>query len=118
VTVHEPQAESADEIWVELPEPEPVKETKPRSRRRRGSAKVTGEDSAEPAEAIAEAEVEPLAAEPKFVLVADVPAEPAPEPAPAVLAVENPPAAPREPDPAEISAPPAAPRRGWWRRSV
>ena len=26
------------------------------------------------------------------------------------------PAAPPEPDPAEITAPPAAPRRGWWRR--
>ena len=36
-----------------------------------------------------------------------VEAEPAPAPAPP---------APRAPDPAEISAPPAAPKRGWWRR--
>ena len=51
-------------------------------------------------------------------------AEPAETP-PAILSlVEPPPFSPppevevREPDPAEISAPPAAPRRGWWRRGA
>jgi ribonuclease E len=44
----------------------------------------------------------------------------APEDPPAVvLAVDNPPpTSPVEPDPAEIVAPPTAPRRGWWRRSL
>jgi len=36
--------------------------------------------------------------------------EVAPEPKPVIVV------APAEPDPAEISAPPAAPRKGWWRR--
>ena len=44
--------------------------------------------------------------------VAEPVAEAAPEPAPKA----RPAPAPREPDPAEISAPPAAPRKGWWRR--
>jgi ribonuclease E len=60
--------------------------------------------------------------------------EPAPEPAPgsssepaeaagapeaaAASAPDLAPAAPAEPDPAEISAPPATPRRGWWRRGA
>jgi ribonuclease E len=50
-------------------------------------------------------------------------AEPMPEAAPEpVLAAVETPAEPkpapvsREPDPAEISTPPTAPRRGWWRR--
>ena len=48
---------------------------------------------------------------------ADAPPEPEPEPEPAAAAPEPLAAiAPPEPDPAEISAPAAAPRRGWWRR--
>ncbi len=42
--------------------------------------------------------------------------EPAQEPAEVVSITA--PSAPREPDPAEISAPPSAPRRGWWRRGA
>ena len=45
---------------------------------------------------------------------APVPA-PAPEPA-AVAAKPRKAAAPSEPDPAEIVAPPVSPKRGWWRR--
>ena len=37
-------------------------------------------------------------------------------PAPVATIREVPP--PAEPDPAEVSAPPAAPRRGWWRRGA
>ena len=74
---------------------------KPRSRSRKAAA-----EAASPAEAVgAEAEA-PVAPEPEPVL-----AEAAPEP----VAPTAPPA-PREPDPNEITAPPAAPRRGWWRR--
>jgi len=53
----------------------------------------------------AAAEAPAPAPEPVVVSIAPAP-EPEPEP---VLA-------PAVPDPAEISAPPAAPRRGWWRR--
>jgi ribonuclease E len=42
--------------------------------------------------------------------------EAAPEPEPAVAAEPPPAPTPREPDPNEISAPPAQPKRGWWRR--
>jgi ribonuclease E len=49
------------------------------------------------------AQAEPAQAEPQPVI----------EP---VAAVETAPPAPVEPDPAEITTPPSAPRRGWWRR--
>jgi ribonuclease E len=49
---------------------------------------------------------EAVAAEPTPEPVVEV----APEPKPVIVV------APAEPDPAEISAPPAAPRKGWWRR--
>ncbi|TAJ70343.1 MAG: ribonuclease E/G [Phenylobacterium sp.] len=82
------------------PEPEPVAAVaeeppaKPKRSRSRKAAPV-----AEAAEAVA-------APEPVLEVVA---AEPEPEPAP-------PPPAPRAPDPAEISGPAPAPKRGWWRR--
>ena len=41
--------------------------------------------------------------------------EPTPRPDPVMAEAAAEPA-PREPDPAEITAPPVAPRRGWWRR--
>jgi len=134
-----PQGE--DEIWVELP----AEDEKPkRSRRARGRGRGRG-DAAEAAEAVAEAPaVEPQpeppvlpAAEPEPVIAEAPPAKkprsrkkaaPAPEPAAEAAvaaevaeAVAEPepapePPAPRAPDPAEISTPPAAPRRGWWRR--
>ncbi|HEY2356801.1 MAG TPA: Rne/Rng family ribonuclease [Phenylobacterium sp.] len=56
------------------------------------------------------AKAKPVAAEiVSEVVAAPEPVAPEPEPAPVMVA-------PRAPDPAEISAPPAAPRRGWWRR--
>jgi ribonuclease E len=104
-------------------EPEPA--AKPaRARRARGGRKPKAEDAveadviAQTAEAVAEPTPEPERA-----------IEPAPEPelepelelatAPVAAAVSTEPepvtAAPA-PDAAEISAPPVAPKRGWWRR--
>jgi ribonuclease E len=54
--------------------------------------------------------------EPALEPVAAAAPAPQPEPVLAEAAAETAPA-PREPDPAEITSPPAAPRRGWWRRS-
>ncbi|HEY3951284.1 Rne/Rng family ribonuclease, partial [Phenylobacterium sp.] len=130
-----------EDIWVELP----AADDKPR-RSRRGRGRGRGKDDAPtaafeaPAEAVAAPEpapeptpepaAEPVVAEAapsgkkprasrakaKAAAPAEAVAEPvaeavaaAPEPKPAATA-------PREPDPAEIAAPPAAPRRGWWRR--
>jgi ribonuclease E len=95
------EAPVATEAAVEPPA-KPV-----RTRKRKTKAEIAAEAAAQ-AEAASE---EPQAA--------PVVAEAAPEPvaAPAVepaAAQETP--APREPDPAEITTPPAAPRRGWWRR--
>jgi ribonuclease E len=127
------------DIWVELP----ALEDKPKRRRSRGRGRDTGADAgAEPAlEAVAvEPEVALATAEPVAEPVAVTPAaKPArtrrpraaaaeapatvveEAPAPALTAVE--PVAPVEPqpapvahDPAQISAPAAAPRKGWWRR--
>ena len=105
-----PEAVIAETTAAEepAPAPEPVAETAPvkpaRTRSRR--AKTPVEPAAE-----AESAVEPpREAEPAAVAEpAAAVAEPAPEP------VVEPPA-PAEPDPAEITAPPSAPRRGWWRR--
>jgi ribonuclease E len=110
-----PQVEPALEV-VSTPEPSVIEEPvatpepandappakKPRSRSRKAAA--TAEAPAQ--EAVAEAP--PAATQP----------EPAPQPvsvAP-VVAEPEPAPAPRAPDPAEILTPPAAPRKGWWRR--
>jgi ribonuclease E len=95
------------------PEPEAVTETPaappPRARRSRKPAPAAAE--AAPVAPEAEAPPEPVAAQPIEPVAAEpVAAEPAAAPA---LAPEP---APVAPDPAEISARPAAPRRGWWRR--
>ncbi|MDO8901301.1 MAG: Rne/Rng family ribonuclease [Phenylobacterium sp.] len=160
----------ADDIWVELPEPE----DKPKRRRSRGKAKPAAEPVAETStesevaaepEAVAESAPEPMTAETPAEAVAEdapkpkrartrrkaepkpqaaeaevevetapmaPPSEPEPEPAPAAAPepVASPPPQPAEiavaqtgsaepeaiPDPAEITSPPAKPRRGWWRR--
>ena len=125
--------EDGDEIWVELPtDPERA----PRARRRRGrgdksrttteiaAAEIVEVDQVQATEAaqieapqvevLAEAEVvaEPVATEPEFTET--------PEPEPIEVAAEapQPPAPPPAPipDPAEISTPPAQPKRGWWRK--
>ncbi|MFI4950214.1 MAG: ribonuclease E/G, partial [Caulobacterales bacterium] len=125
-----------EEVWVELPAAEDKPKRSRRGRGRgRGGAAIADEAVAEapastpppPPEPVAEVapEPEPALAEPapsgkkprasrarKPVAVEAVAAvePPAPEPEPVAAPVA------REPDPAEISAPPAAPRRGWWRR--
>jgi ribonuclease E len=129
------QVAGQDDIWVELPHAE---ERPKRSRRGRGRGR--GEVAVD--QATDEAPV--LAPEPEAVAAPEPAAEPvAAEAAPSgkkprasrakakpavaeavqepVAAPEPPPEpvapAPREPDPAEISAAPAAaPRKGWWRR--
>ncbi|HLZ77061.1 Rne/Rng family ribonuclease [Phenylobacterium sp.] len=82
------------------PAPEPVAEAAPPAKKPRASRAKTKPAAAE---AATEAAPEPVAA----------PEAPAPAPAPARKPVA---AKPREPDPAEITTPPAAPRKGWWRR--
>jgi ribonuclease E len=113
--------EPSADMWVELPavaEPAP----KPaRARRSRAKPKPAAEDvvavsEAEAAPALVEAEAAPAPAAPAPI-EAPAPVEAVPvmaEAAPATPPVEAPPAAL---DHAEISSPPAAPKRGWWRRS-
>jgi len=130
-------AAEADDVWVELPAPE-EKPRRGRTRRARGKAAaaeaeeapaLVAEAAAAPQPAVPEPpalEVVAEAAEPQPVVAAepDEPeapalataveaAEPEPPPAPEPLAP-----APRAHDPNEIVAPPAAPRRGWWRRGA
>ncbi|HEX3886747.1 MAG TPA: ribonuclease E/G [Phenylobacterium sp.] len=97
VAAPEPQVFAAPEPVPEpMPEPaaaEPAPSGK-KPRASRAKAKPAAVEAAAP-EAVAAPEPAP---------------EPAPKPAPKAAAK------PREPDPAEISAPPAAPRKGWWRR--
>jgi len=93
----EPASEPAPEPEAEAPPAKPA-------RARRSRAKAAPEAAAEaPAEVVAEVEAPPVAV-----------AEPAPEPVVETVAVEPP--APAEPDPAEITAPPPKPKKGWWRR--
>jgi ribonuclease E len=115
-----------EDVWVELPAPD-EKPARPRRRRSGGRASPDAPVEEEVAAAdLATAEPEPLtpsSPEPQ----GEPAAEPAPEPATAanedapepVTAIAAPEPAPNpEPvyDPAEIVEPPAAPRRGWWRR--
>ncbi len=99
-----PLAEAAPEP---TPEPEPVaavEEVEAPAKPARRTRKAKAVEASEPAAATAESpepETAPVAA--TVVALADVTPEPEP-------------AAPAEPDPAEIAAPPAQPRRGWWRR--
>ncbi|MCI3178745.1 ribonuclease E/G [Caulobacter sp. CCUG 60055] len=122
------------DVWVELPAaPEKVEKPAKAPRARRGRAKAAPAVEAEAAtetavEASPEAET-PAAEAPKAETTAPAQAETAPAtvietpaPVPAAAVVEtvevaaNEPQPPAEPDPAEITTPPAAPRRGWWRR--
>jgi ribonuclease E len=93
--VLEPQAAPVAEAAPE-PAPEPAPAPAKRSRSRK---KPAAEPVAEAAPDVAEAAVVEAAA-PEAVLE--------------TVAAE--PAAPPEPDPNEIAAPPAQPKRGWWRR--
>ncbi len=121
----EPTAEAPEaDIWVELPaEPEPVAKP-PRARRARGKAKA--EAAAEEISPPAVSEQPPAAPAAQAEVEASAPPpEPAPEsvaePEPVAVAaveaeVEREPVLAREADLAEISSPPVAPKRGWWRR--
>jgi len=88
---------------VEADAPEPAPEPAPAAPKRARSRKAKVAPAPDAAE---EAVVE--AAEPEAVLETVTAVAPKPEPAPEP--------APSEPDPNEISTPPAQPRRGWWRR--
>jgi ribonuclease E len=106
------------ELTVEAPKRRRVRARKPQD--------AEGEaPEAEANEPVAENVVELRAEtpEPAPATVEIVP-EPKPEPGPAPARAPEPeletvgaePAPPSEPDPNEISAPPATPRKGWWRR--
>jgi ribonuclease E len=117
-------AQDEEEVWVELPaaEEKPKRARRPRSR---AKAATAVEETAAPAPA-AEATPEPAPRPPEPELEPEPEpapvAEPAREPEPAMAEAEAEAPAPRavrpppQEDPAEISAPPTAPRRGWWRR--
>ncbi|WP_334163405.1 Rne/Rng family ribonuclease [Phenylobacterium sp.] len=134
-----PAPAAEEEIWVELP----ALEEKPKRARRSRSRKADVATEAQTETVVAEAPAaeaspavetapEPVAApepEPQPVAVAAERAPrasrrrataSAPAPEPEAVSAPEPAAAPAPvpatPDPAEISAPPAAPRRGWWRR--
>jgi ribonuclease E len=123
-----PLEEAAEDVWVELPsEPERT----PRARRGRGRARadsaVPGEQSAPEGADIPEAEPKPALAPdhatPKIFAEAEAQSAPTPSehvvdvtPASADVLEAAASVEATRPDPAEISAPPAAPRRGWWRR--
>jgi ribonuclease E len=129
-----PQTTAAEEVWVELPaaEAEPPKRGRTRRGRGRTAAAEAAEaiEAAEPqaavvevAEIVAEPEPEPPAPEPEatpapkpepVAAVAEVVEAPAPAKASRKAAPAQPPAYQAD----EISAPPAAPRRGWWRRGA
>ena len=126
-----------EDIWVELPAVE-EKPKRTRTRRGRGGSEAAAvetaatdapeeigavvdqvaEDAAEPD--VVEAPAKPVRArrtraakaEPATETV-EAPAVPETHPEPETVKEA---VVPREPDPAEISAPPASPRKGWWRR--
>jgi ribonuclease E len=115
-------AQDAQEIWVELHD-EPAKAPRPgraRARGRGAAPSVDGASEQAPPAArsvdAAQADVEPAASPPPK------PSKPLPAAPDLTVVAEQavsplaPPATP--PDPADILAPAAAPRRGWWRRGA
>ena len=128
--VSEPTSESTMDVWVELP----AEDATPKRARRPRKAKAEAALDDDGVQAAVELEVSHEAAD----IVAETPPEPVIDVAPetTVLEVDEPdsvkhleptpalevvlalaePEAPAAPDPAEILAPPAAPKRGWWRR--
>ncbi|MBC7167038.1 ribonuclease E/G, partial [Phenylobacterium sp.] len=118
-------AEAADEAPAETPEVEaaaPAEEA-PAEAEAPAPAKPKRTRTRRKAEPAAEA---PPAAETEAAPAAEPEAAPAPadEPVSVAAVASEPPATPEqavepvatEPDPAEITAPPAKPKRGWWRR--
>jgi ribonuclease E len=120
------EAARDEEVWVELPAVEPA--PKPaRARRSRAKPKPADEaQTAGPAAPLAEtpsAEAPPLAEAPAIQLVTVQDQQAAAEAGPTLVELAPAPVT-REPEPAavsivdlaEISSPPAKPKRGWWRR--
>lgn len=100
------------------PEPEAVPARKPRSRRKPAAEAAAAAEPAEPAESSAAPVEEPKPAAPASRRKAAAMVAPAPEPEPIEVQAgpTSEPSVPAEPDPAEITAPPAKPKSGWWRR--
>jgi ribonuclease E len=118
-------SDTPTDMWVELPAKEEPVAKAPRARRSRAKAKPAEAEAEAVAEAVVEAPAEPvsIAAEPEpapalVETPAPEPVAPAPviAPEPAPVAREPEPAMAAEVDAAEISAPPAKPKRGWWGR--
>ena len=127
------------DVWVELPAPSDAKPARSRRGRGRGrdaeapaevieAVETTLEPANEsveaPAEVVAEAAVEaPVEAKapakrtrkPKAA-AAEVAAEAVEAPVVLAPAPAPEPEVPSEPDPTEVTSPPVAPKRGWWRR--
>jgi len=123
---------SGDDMWVELPavEDKPKRARRSRSRGRGKDGAEAQTDAVAEGDAVEAPEAAPAPAAPVEValtpepVAAEAPApvaapEPAPEPeviaAPARARRAAKAAVPVE-DPAEITTPPPAPRKGWWRR--
>jgi ribonuclease E len=109
-----------EDAWVELPAPSETPARAPRRRGRgRGSRSETVESAPEHTAAEDQAtDFEAMVAKAAPVepeVVAAPAAEPAEEPVAVGTAPIEPSPAPK-PDPTEISAAAAAPRRGWWKR--
>ena len=100
----EDDAPAVEAVIEAAPEPEPEPAPQPAAAEPEPAPKPKGRSRAQKAVA---------APEPVAEVEAEAAPEPAPEPEPVVKK-----AAPvaREPDPAEIVAPPISPKRGWWRR--
>ncbi len=115
----------SDEVWVELPPAETPPARRGRARRTRGRGAAQTEAAAEP---VTSAEATQVAeAPPQIEDVASVgppaqahvePAKPEPPAASAVTVAEEVTPPPPPHDASEIKAPPATPRRGWWRRGA
>jgi ribonuclease E len=114
------------DVWVELP---PAEDAPRRGRSRRGRGRAAAVEATAPASVVVEPEdVEPEIAAPTVVTTGELEAAaPAIVDAPvievAAAVEESAPASADEPAPApfdanEIVAPPATPKRGWWRRGA
>ena len=124
----------SQEVWVELAS-EPAAPKPPRRGRGRAAvaaaappadpqvieATASGPPTPQAANELADGELAKPARRPRRTKAAApaveaVDAEAAPAPAPVLAPVTTEPEPPRAQDPTEVTAPPAAPRRGWWRR--
>jgi ribonuclease E len=111
-----PVSDFSGDIWVELPAIEAAPAKKPR--RSRAKAKPVADEALAEAVETLDAAAPVAAAEAPPEPVVEAAPEPLPEPIPEVVlaAAEPEPVTEKAPDPAEISTPPAQPKRGWWRR--